>query len=203
MQIQLATNQTAGSEPPRPPPLPPPFIATTNSNGGDTNGQSSKTNTINSTNGTAPPPLPPPQDTATRKQQQPLSAISIQDLNSVQVIFIHFFLFQKIEWRRICIKNLLLMQLRRTEKPLAKTFSTPTRSMSMQCLSSTNESFLSQKTDLIAELKMSKDINGIRKMKVERAKMEGSYDKEAYSDITKQFTATHFVDQVCCKILYK
>lgn len=68
--------------------------------------------------------------------------------------------------------------------------------MSMQCLSSTNEAFLSQKTDLIAELKMSKDINGIRKMKVEKAKMEGSYDKEAYSDITKQFTATHFVDHV-------
>lgn len=68
--------------------------------------------------------------------------------------------------------------------------------MSMQCLSSTNEAFLSQKTDLIAELKMSKDINGIRKLKVEKAKMEGSYDKEAYLDITKQFTATHFVEQV-------
>lgn len=66
----------------------------------------------------------------------------------------------------------------------------------MQCLSSTNEAFLSQKTDLIAELKMSKDINGIRKMKVEKAKMEGSYDKEAYLDVTKQFTAAHFVDQV-------
>lgn len=66
----------------------------------------------------------------------------------------------------------------------------------MQCLSSTNEAFLSQKTDLIAELKMSKDITGIRRMKVEKAKMEGSYDKEAYSDVTKQFTATHFVDQV-------
>lgn len=66
----------------------------------------------------------------------------------------------------------------------------------MQCLSSTNEAFLSQKTDLIAELKMSKDINGIRKLKVEKAKMEGSYDKEAYVDITKQFTATHFVETV-------
>lgn len=49
---------------------------------------------------------------------------------------------------------------------------------------------------MIAELKMSKDINGIRKMKVEKAKMEGSYDKEAYVDITKQFTATHFVETV-------
>ncbi|XP_031629501.1 putative uncharacterized protein DDB_G0277255 isoform X5 [Contarinia nasturtii] len=169
MKIELASNQTVCPEPPRPPPLPPPIAAIPTTNG-ESNGQNSKTNTLNSTTSNIPAP-PPPQDTATRKQQQPLSAISIQDLNSVQ--------------------------LRRIEnKPLAKTFSTPTRSMSMQCLSSTNEAFLSQKTDLIAELKMSKDINGIRKMKVEKAKMEGSYDKDAYTDITKQFTATHFVETV-------
>lgn len=68
--------------------------------------------------------------------------------------------------------------------------------MSMQCLSSTNEAFLSQKIDLIAELKMSKDINGIRKLKVEKAKMEGSYGKEAFVDVTKQFTTVHFVETV-------
>lgn len=79
---------------------------------------------------------------------------------------------------------------------LSKTLSAPTRSVSMQCLSSTNESFLSQKIDLIAELKMSKDIHGIKKMKVERAKMDDRYDKETYSEITRQFTANHFVDQV-------
>lgn len=190
MKIELASNQTVCPEPPRPPPLPPPINAITNSNG-DTNGQNSKTNTLNSTTSNIPAP-PPPQDTATRKQQQPLSAISIQDLNSVQVC--NTILLQK---KKRSINNLFYFQLRRTEnKPLAKTYSTPTRSMSMQCLSSTNEAFLSQKTDLIAELKMSKDINGIRKMKVEKAKMEGSYDKEAYLDITKQFTATHFVEQV-------
>lgn len=66
----------------------------------------------------------------------------------------------------------------------------------MQCLSSTNESFLSQKTDLIAELKMSKDIHGIKKMKVEKARMEDKHDKETYSELTRQFTANHFVDQV-------
>lgn len=83
MKIELATNQTACPEPPRPPPLPPPMAAL-NTNG-DANGLNSKTNTLNSTaNGNIPAP-PPPQDTATRKQQQPLSAISIQDLNSVQV----------------------------------------------------------------------------------------------------------------------
>lgn len=83
---------------------------------------------------------------------------------------------------------LQIFQLRRTDKMVTKT-SQPTRSVSMQCLSSTNEAFLSQKTDLIAELKMSKDIHGIRRMRVEKAKMEGSYDKEA-------FTATHFVEHV-------
>lgn len=80
---------------------------------------------------------------------------------------------------------------------IAKPFAAPpTRSMSMQCLSSTNESFLSQKTDLIAELKMSKDIHGIKKMKTEKARMENNYGKEAYSEITRQFTASHFVEQV-------
>lgn len=120
-----------------------------------------------------PQPPPPPQDTVSRKQQQPLSAISIQDLNSVQ--------------------------LRRTSTDkgvLGKSYGTPTRSMSMQCLSSTNEAFLNQKIDLIAELKASKDISGIKKMKVERAKMEGRQEKEFYSDVTKQFTANNFVEQV-------
>lgn len=79
---------------------------------------------------------------------------------------------------------------------LSKTFSAPTRSVSMQCLSSTNEAFLSQKTDLIAELKMSKDITGIKKLKVERAKLEDRQDKEVYSEVTKQFTASNFVDTV-------
>lgn len=50
---------------------------------------------------------------------------------------------------------------------------------------------MSQKIDLIAELKMSKDITGIRKMKVERQKMERS--SEVYSD---QFTIENFIDTV-------
>lgn len=79
---------------------------------------------------------------------------------------------------------------------LAKTFSAPTRSMSMQCLSSTNEQFLSQKTDLIAELKMSKDITGIKKMKHERAKMVDQQSTEVYSEVNRQFTAQNFVESV-------
>jgi hypothetical protein len=77
----------------------------------------------------------------------------------------------------------------------SKTFSAPTRSISMQCLSSTNEQYLSQKTDLIAELKMSKDITGIKKIKYERAKLDRSSSSEVYSD-NRQFTIQNFVDSV-------
>ena len=57
---------------------------------------------------------------------------------------------------------------------------------------------MTQKIDLIAELKMSKDITGIRKMKVERKKMERS--SEVYSD---QFTIENFIDTVNCIQLIK
>lgn len=110
-----------------------------------------------------------------KKQQQPLSAISIQDLNSVQ--------------------------LRRTDKMVAsKTFSAPTRSMSLQSLQS--EPFLAQKTDLIAELKLSRDITGIRKLKIERAKVEETKEKEIISEIKKQLTATNFVEKVSVYCLF-
>lgn len=72
MHLSVATSPVAVPEqPPRPPPPPPapplPSIVLPPKTG-------------------IPPP-PPPQDSAIRKQQQPLSAISIQDLNSVQVSF--------------------------------------------------------------------------------------------------------------------
>lgn len=72
----------------------------------------------------------------------------------------------------------------------------PARSLSMQCLSSTTDTYL--KTDLIAELKISKDIPGIKKMKVEK-QMANRFDSEHYSEITKQFTANNYVDQVSIK----
>ncbi|XP_065087053.1 dentin sialophosphoprotein isoform X2 [Ochlerotatus camptorhynchus] len=175
MPLNATITVQSGPEPPKPPPPPPapPMLfplngGTINKNNSNTNKDGSQTGTNKSSNGSIPPP-PPPQGTI-RKQQQPLSAISIQDLNSVQ--------------------------LRRTDKMLSKTFSAPTRSMSMQCLSSTNEQFLSQKTDLIAELKMSKDIAGVKKMKVERAKMEDKQATEVYSEVARQFTAANYVDQV-------
>lgn len=86
MKIELAPSQSVCQEPPKPPPLPPSLVFTSNGDAVD-NPNSSKTNTINSTtsNSNANAAMPQSQDTATRKQQQPLSAISIQDLNSVQV----------------------------------------------------------------------------------------------------------------------
>ncbi|XP_058444698.1 uncharacterized protein LOC131426185 isoform X2 [Malaya genurostris] len=169
MPLNATITVQSGPEPPKPPPPPPaPPMVNLFPTGGPNRGDASQTGTIKS-NGSIPPP-PPPQDSTIRKQQQPLSAISIQDLNSVQ--------------------------LRRTDKMLSKTFSAPTRSMSMQCLSSTNEQFLSQKTDLIAELKMSKDIAGVKKMKVERAKLEDKQATEVYSEVARQFTAANYVDQV-------
>nr|CAD7430713.1 unnamed protein product [Timema monikensis] len=58
------------------------------------------------------------------------------------------------------------------------------------------EPFLTQKDDLIAELKMSKDISGIKKLKVERAKVEERQEKEMFTEITKQLNANTFVEKV-------
>ena len=59
-----------------------------------------------------------------------------------------------------------------------------------------SQPFQSQKQDLIAELKMSKDILGIKKMKVERVKMEEKQEKELVTEICKQFSVENFVGQV-------
>ncbi|XP_048506884.1 phosphatidylinositol 3-kinase 3 [Athalia rosae] len=132
--------------------------------------------------GPPPPPLPPLQknkeqsqgqtsaETETVRPHQPLATISIQDLTSVQ--------------------------LRRTNTKLhaVKTFSAPPpRSVSMTNVS---EPFFVQKIDLIAELKMSKDISGIKKLKVERAQVEKSQEQNLISEIHKTYNASKFVDQI-------
>lgn len=53
-----------------------------------------------------------------------------------------------------------------------------------------------QKTDLIAELKRTKDIPGIKKLKVERAQVEKTQEQNLMSEINKAFSVTNFVDQV-------
>lgn len=102
--------------------------------------------------------------------QQPLATISIQDLTSIQ--------------------------LRRTGTKMnaTKTFSAPPpRSVSMTNVS---EPFFVQKTDLIAELKRTKDIPGIKKLKVERAQVEKTQEQNLMSEISKAFSVTNFVDQI-------
>jgi hypothetical protein len=59
-----------------------------------------------------------------------------------------------------------------------------------------DQPFLLQKEDLIAELKMSKDITGIKKLKVERARVEEQQEKQMFTEITRQLTANSFVEKV-------
>nr|BAA04479.1 small forked protein [Drosophila melanogaster]prf//2009379A forked gene [Drosophila melanogaster] len=151
-----------GMLPPQPPMGPPMGVA-----GGQDATMSGKSHKPKKPHGSAPNS----QDTATRKQHQPLSAISIQDLNS---------------------------QLRRTDtQKVPKPYQMPARSLSMQCLTSSTETYL--KSDLIAELKISKDIPGIKKMKVEQ-QMASRMDSEHYMEITKQFSGNNYVDQIYLQI---
>lgn len=114
-------------------------------------------------------PPPPPQPQPPVSNAQPLAVISSAELTAV-----------------------------RLRAPASKTLSAPppARSVSLQCLPSAAENYRSAKTDLIEELKMSKDITGIKKMKVERARRESLQDKETFTEFTKRFTAENFVDQV-------
>ncbi|XP_076653514.1 espin protein forked isoform X5 [Halictus rubicundus] len=109
-------------------------------------------------------------DQSMAKTAQPLATISIQDLTSIQ--------------------------LRRTNAKMnaTKTFSAPPpRSVSMTNVS---EAFFVQKTDLIAELKKTKDIPGIKKLKVEMAQVEKTQEQNLMSEISKAFSASNFVDQI-------
>lgn len=54
------------------------------------------------------------------------------------------------------------------------------------------------KQDLIEELKKSKDITGIKKMKVEKVKMEEQHEKELVSEISKHLSVDSFVEKVSC-----
>ncbi|XP_076675302.1 espin protein forked isoform X2 [Andrena cerasifolii] len=104
------------------------------------------------------------------KTPQPLATISIQDLTSIQ--------------------------LRRTTAKMnaTKTFSAPPpRSVSMTNVS---EAFFVQKTDLIAELKRTKDIPGIKKLKVEMAQVEKTQEQNLITEISKAFSISNFVDQI-------
>lgn len=125
-----------------------------------------------------PPPVPadnvpPPPPQPPVAAHQPLAAISSAELSAV-----------------------------RLRTPATKTLSAPppARSVSLQCLPSAAEIYKNAKTDLIEELKMSKDITGIKKLKVERARRESLQDKETFTEFTKRFTAENFVEQRCAQV---
>ncbi|XP_076386989.1 espin protein forked isoform X5 [Megachile rotundata] len=151
-------------------------------------GEAGKGGRKKSASGPPPPPLSPLQksrrngenlaasvdngntESESPKNPQPLATISIQDLTSIQ--------------------------LRRTSAKMnaTKTFSAPPpRSVSMTNVS---ESFFVQKTDLIAELKRTKDIPGIKKLKVEMARVEKTQEQNLISEINKAFNVSNFVDQI-------
>ncbi|XP_017789310.1 PREDICTED: espin [Habropoda laboriosa] len=110
-------------------------------------------------------------DAELAKSPQPLATISIQDLTSIQ-----------------------LRRTTTTKMNATKTFSAPPpRSVSMTNVS---ESFFVQKTDLIAELKRTKDIPGIKKLKVEMAQVEKTQEQNLMSEINKAFNVSNFVDQI-------
>ncbi|GIX80042.1 hypothetical protein CEXT_630402 [Caerostris extrusa] len=73
----------------------------------------------------------------------------------------------------VTVEQLQTVHLKKTDKP-----STPERTV------------LLQKNDLIAELKQTKDIQGVRKMKEERSKIEET------ADLAQNFKAEKFVDQI-------
>lgn len=64
------------------------------------------------------------------------------------------------------------------------------------CKISGGEPFQAQKQDLIAELKLSKDIEGVKKMKVERLKTEEKQEKELVSEIARQLNASTLLEKV-------
>lgn len=93
-----------------------------------------------------------------------------------------------------CMHLCAIIQLRRTDtQKMPKPYQMPARSLSMQCLTTSADTYL--KTDLIAELKISKDITGIKKLKVEK-QLAGQFDTEHYSEISKQFSTNIYMDQV-------
>lgn len=78
----------------------------------------------------------------------------------------------------VTVEQLQTIQLKKTDKP------TETRAV------------LLQKNDLITELKQSKDIQGIKKMKEERSKTEEEMEKRKAIELSQQFSVENFVDKV-------
>ena len=55
------------------------------------------------------------------------------------------------------------------------------------------------KDDVIAELKRSKDMDGVRKLREERAKSAVQILREESKELSKEFTAEAFLSEVRCQ----
>ncbi|VVC43752.1 Hypothetical protein CINCED_3A011599 [Cinara cedri] len=104
-------------------------------------------------------------------QQQPLAAISIHDLHSVQ-----------------------LKKAPGTINIMTNSNNNNNNAVDKQ--SGATPPLQAQRQDLIAELKMSKDINGIKKLKVEKVKMDEMSEKQKINEITKQLSPDNIIDQI-------
>ncbi|XP_050539825.1 espin isoform X4 [Daktulosphaira vitifoliae] len=112
-------------------------------------------------------PLHKTKSDLANKQLQPLAAISIQDLHSVQ--------------------------LKKTPGA-AKIMNSSDRQQ--QSAGGVISPLQAQRQDLIAELKMSRDINGIKKMKVEKVKKDEMTEKQKIDEIAKQLSPDNIIEQI-------
>ena len=58
-----------------------------------------------------------------------------------------------------------------------------------------------KKDDVIAELKRSKDMDGVRKLREERAKSAVQILREESKELSKEFTAEAFLSEVRCQTM--
>ncbi|KAK2710331.1 hypothetical protein QYM36_013849 [Artemia franciscana] len=87
----------------------------------------------------------------------------------------------------ISVIELQSVQLKKIDK-LSRTVSAPSRSTAIEKQST--------KADLIAELKVSKNIDGIRKMKEDKIKEVVNGEKKREEDMKKEFSAEKFVQKI-------
>ncbi|XP_069172453.1 uncharacterized protein f isoform X3 [Procambarus clarkii] len=130
---------------------------------------------------TPPPPPAPPAPPASATNTLPSRNNTLTNSTSSN----------KTVLPTISVTDLQSVQLRKIETKVAKPTSVPLR------VPITSEAaFTTAKNDVIAELKMGVDIPGIKKLKSERAKEEELHEKLEGKELSRQFSAVHFVDQV-------
>ncbi|XP_063840216.1 uncharacterized protein LOC135089012 isoform X5 [Scylla paramamosain] len=141
----------------------------------------------------APPPPPAPPAPPTSSSFNTMSSTRTNTLNtnhSNNNTLSHN--SNKTVLPTISVTDLQSVQLRKIETKSVK----PT-SIALKLPVSPPEPLInSVKNDVIAELKMGVDIPGIKKLKSERAKEEEIHIRQEKEELSRQFSASKFVDQV-------